>query len=398
MAAALVDANVLDLALLVLPLFSAALWLAIGVWPFMRYPYGSPFERTLTLSAWLLGIYALIDWFFLHVDAFIPSLAAQADTAIVLSEVRASVFTGAIVLLFLASKWLYRGHGRFDLLLAIPGIASLAVVWDGMTYDVQLQSWGPQLLRDPALYALWAGLELVYIGAAIAFTLGLFLAQKRMLPRLRRRIVWSAASLLAILAAWTSTNVVNNLTQTAGVPWFSSLLFIPAAIVIAAFLPLSTEDIGEVFRAVSEVEHRVVALYVFYRSGEPLAAVASSRTLPIEAEQLQGVLDIVGNFVETSMRQFRGYSVTAMRFDRLGIVAVRGQYLIVAAVYDGPAYDAIRSEILRSIRDFEARRWEELANWEGATRIAEEIADELSGLLQLSRPEQDESAGTDPGR
>ncbi len=363
-----------DILLLALPLLSAVLWLAVGIWPFVRYRYGSPLQRSLTAAALLLGVYALIDWYFLRVT--------DKSTAVWLSEVRTTVFTAAVLLLFLAAKWLRYGHAWYDPFLAVPGLVSLVAVWGGMTQDVALVAWGPQLVRNPILYAAWAAIQAAYIGLAILLTLTLFLARKEMPARLRGRIFWSAASLLAILAAWSATNVYNNLTQTAGVPWFSSLLVIPAGIVIAAFLPLAPEEIGEVFRAVSAVESRVTALYVFYRTGEPLAAVASGRTFPIEAEQLQGILEVVGNFVETSLKQFRGYSVTAMRFDRLGILAVRGQFIIVAAVYEGAAYDALRSELLRSVRDFEARRWEGLATWEGATTIAEEVADDLSALLK----------------
>ncbi len=372
--------DLLTALLIALPLVSAACWLAIGIWPFVRYRYGSPFQRTLTAAALLLGVYAIVDWVFLQVNWIFP--ASYHDAAILMSEVRASVFSVAVVLLFLASKWLYLGHARYDAVLVVPALASLAVIWGGMTTDVAVAEWGPQLIRDPALYAGWVGVQMVYILAAVAMTFALFRARRDMPHRLRWRIVWSAASLLAILAAWSTTNVYNNLTQTAGVPWFSSLLIVPAAIVIAAFLPLSPEEIGDVYRAVSGVERHVTALYVFYRGGEPLAAVASGQKFPIEAEQLQGVLEIVGNFVETSMKQFRGYTVTAMRFDRLGIVAVRGEFIIVAAVYEGPAYDALRSELLRGVRDFEARRWERLATWEGASGIAEEVADDLSRLLK----------------
>ncbi len=373
--------DVVGTLLVVLPLASAALWMAIGVWPFVRYRYASPFQRTLTASAFLLGLYALVDWLFLHLAWFYPA-SDIGPPAVLVSEIRATIFAAAIVLVFLASKWLRSGHARYDPLLALPGAASLVVIWAGMTQDAELADWGPRLIRNTSLYAGWAGVQLAYITAAAALTLALYLARRDIPTRLRRRIFWSAASLLAILGAWATTNVYNNLAGTAGVPWFSSLLVVPAAIIVGAFLPLTTEEIGEVFREVASVGRSVQALYVFYRTGEPLAAVAASRTFPIEAEQLQGVLEIVGNFVETSMKQFRGYTVTAMRFDRLGIVAVRGQYLIVAAVYEGAAYDAIRSELLRSVRSFEERRWSGLATWEGATGIAEEVADDLSVLLQ----------------
>ncbi len=376
----------LNLALLTLPLVSAALWLAIGVLPFLRYRYGSPFQRSLTAAALLLGVYALLDWFFLNALA-LPGGDAIASAAVPISEVRSSAFVLAVLFLFMSAKWLYLGHARYDALLTAPAVVSLVLVWGGMTLNADFTGPVPALSRNLALYAGFAVIELGYILAAVGLTLALFLARKEMPPRLRWRIVSSAAALLVLLGVWTSTNVYASFAPGTAFPWFSSLLVIPAGIVIATFLPLSPEEIGEVFRAASAVEQHVTALYVFYRSGEPLAAVAASRTFPIEAEQLQGILEIVGNFVETSLKQFRGYSVTAMHFDRLGIVAARGQYLIVAAVYEGTAYDVIRSELLRGVRDFESRRWDELATWEGATKIAEEVADSLSALMKKPETE-----------
>lgn len=128
----------------------------------------------------------------------------------------------------------------------------------------------------------------------------------------------------------------------------------------------------------------VVAAYVFYRTGEPLAALASSRTLPIDAEQLEALLSVVGNFVETSTSSLKGYAATAMVYDTLGIVAVRGQQIIAAVVYEGPVYAALRKELRRMVQDFEERRATELASFDSASRVAEEAADELSKLLRGS--------------
>jgi len=121
---------------------------------------------------------------------------------------------------------------------------------------------------------------------------------------------------------------------------------------------------------------------MFYRTGEPLVALASSRNLPIGAEQLEGLLAVVGNFVETSVPLSRGYAVTAMRYEGLGIVAVRGEFVIVAAVYDGPAYDALRGELTQALKVFEERSWRQLGTWEDATTVAESAADELSNFLE----------------
>ncbi|MEK6987398.1 MAG: hypothetical protein AABX97_04780, partial [Candidatus Thermoplasmatota archaeon] len=196
---------------------------------------------------------------------------------------------------------------------------------------------------------------------------------------------WTSGSLLAILAFWLTTNMYNNVTQTAGIPWLSSLLIIPASVILVALAPLTAEELGELFRAVSAVDQRVIAAYLFYKSGEPLVALSSSRSFPIEAEQLEGVLAVVGNFVETSVSAAKGYGVTAMRYDRLGILAVRGQYVIAAAVYDGAAYDALRSELVRIVRNLEQKRRHQLQTWEDATKSAEAVAEDFSNLLYRPR-------------
>ena len=125
----------------------------------------------------------------------------------------------------------------------------------------------------------------------------------------------------------------------------------------------------------------VIAVYLFYKSGEPLVALASSRNLPIEAEQLEGLLSVVGNFVETSVPGSKGYASTTMRYENLGIVAVRGEFVIGAAVYDGPEYEPLKDELMRSVRAIEERHWQSLRTWEAATQVAEAAATELSKFL-----------------
>ncbi len=369
-----------DVVLLVLPLVSAALWIAIGIWALRRYRFSSPFQRALTAAAHLLGAYALVDWTFLNVSDSVPVGSA---VLLGLVEVRGTFLTFAFLMILLVTKWLYWGHSRADAAIAAVAVGSLVFVWGGMTSGVSFSegTWGPALGRDESLYFAWLAVQLALVGTAVVLVLAIRAARRDLPPRLRVRITASAVTLVALLAAWVSTNVYASLTANGGVPWFSSLLWIPAAIFVAAFLPMRTEEVGEIFRAISDVQRRVSAIYVFYRTGEPLAAVGSGRNLPIEPEQLEGIVNLVGDFVETSMKEPHRYPVTSMHFDRLGILAVRGQYVIVAGVFEGPAYDALRSELIRTLRSFEERRWEELSTWEGASRIAEEVADELSVLV-----------------
>ncbi len=362
----------------ILPLVSAILWLGMGIGPILRYRFFSPFERSLMVFAVLIGVWAFLDWIFLGLT--------DANLAILVSNVRISVFTFATLALVLASVWIYLGHSRYDLLLVLPVVMSLALIWIGMTKGVEFLSWGPRLIRDRTLYSLWALQGLAYLGTSIVLTTALYFKRKDLPSHIRRRIFWTSGSLLAILTIWLSTNIYNNVTQSAGIPWLSSLLVIPAAIILVALAPLSSEQLGELFRAVSAVDQRVIATYLFYKTGEPLVALSSGRSFPIEAEQLEGVLAVVGNFVETSVSSARGYGVTAMRYDRLGIVAARGRYVIAAAVYDGAAYDALRSELLRIVRTLEQKREGQLQTWEDATKAAEAVAEELSNLVYRPRP------------
>lgn len=376
--------ELVNLLLVVLPALSAVSWLTLGIWLVRRYQFASPFQRSLTAATHLLGTYAIVDWFFLNLPDFGP---VGQSPLIILADIRGTALTLAFLSILLASKWLYFGHSRSDVAIAAIALGSLVLVWGGMNVDVGPGGWGPVLQRNQLMYLAWVAIQLAYIAGAVVLILRIYSARRDLPQRLRIRIAASAGTLLTLLASWLATNVYATLASSGGIPWFSSLLWIPAGIFIAAFLPLKTEEVGEVFRAVSAVEQRVTAIYVFYRTGEPLAALGASRSLPLEPEQLEGILGLVGDFVETSMKSPRGYAVTSMHFDRLGILAVRGQYIIAAGVFEGPAYDALRSELLRVIRSFEERRWNELSDWEAASRIADEVADELGVLIHRPSPE-----------
>ena len=360
--------------LLVLPLATAGLWGTVAYIPLVRYRFASPFRASLSVAFLSLAAWSVLDWAFFRAAA-----AGDVGLALVLSQSRNTAMTLAMFSLLVSAKWIYRGHSRYDILLGLPLLTSLALIWGGMTTGVALPA--PTVERDPTLYALWVALELAYVGGAMLLFSALFAARRDLPSRLRTRFFGGGLSLFTLSALWLGSNLATGLSRSSAPAWLSPLLAVPAIVILLAFAPLSSEEIGEVFLGVAAVEQRVSALYVFYRTGEPLVALGASRSLPIEAEQLQGVLDIVGNFVETSMKGFRGYEVTALRFDRLGIVAVRGQYIIVAALYDGPVYDVLRAEMLRSLREFEERRWQDLATWEAASHVAEEVADDLSRLV-----------------
>src|SRR4030067_751769 len=89
--------------------------------------------------------------------------------------------------------------------------------------------------------------------------------------------------------------------------------------------------------------------------GPPLAAVASGNRYPVDPERLHGIIDTIGGFVETSVQGQGAPQSTVLRFDGMGVVAVRGTHVIAAAVYRAPTYDVLQGELVRIVKAFEAR-------------------------------------------
>lgn len=367
----------IDEVLHVFPLVSAASWAVIGLGAFARYGTAAPFTRALTLFCLLVSAGCLTDWYLL---TFVS--AGSQSFAIDVANLRTSFLAVGSLVILLASKWIDRGHSRYDPLLALPVAGALVVIWSGMTPSVSQASWGPVLGRDPLLFGLFVLQEVAYYGVTITFVLSFTRRRWYLPPRLRRPMLLSVSALLVFVLLWLPTNVYAALAQPSFPPLFSSLLFVPALLVVTAFIPRTREELGEVFRAVSDLEDSVLALYVFYRTGDPLVAVAGTRSLPIEAEQLQSVLDTVQDFVQTSLRKTRRYDATTMQFDRIGIVAVRGEWIIVTAIFEGAAYDALRGEIHRYLEAFEDAHRADLGTFEGASRTADVVADDLHAWLK----------------
>lgn len=349
----------------IVSLGSGIAWWAVGFIPVIRTRLASPLERGLAATAFLLG-----GWAFL--EAVYPVLSG-APSDLIFIGLRLTFITLGTLTLLLAVKWVARGPSRYDPLLLLPVIGSLGLVWTELPVGAGSPSWG---------YGLWATQQIAYVAASVVLTVSSVRGRADPSAAFRWRSIWTLGILLATVAFSLSANIYETLASTFDELWSASFLLIPAVLILAAILPLSVDDWNRAFRGASAIQERVTAIYMFYRTGEPLVALASSRNLPIGAEQLEGLLAVVGNFVETSVPLSAGYAVTAMRYEGLGIVAVRGEFVIVAAVYDGPAYDALRGELTRALKAFEERSWRRLGTWEDATSIAEEVANELSNFLE----------------
>lgn len=149
-------------------------------------------------------------------------------------------------------------------------------------------------------------------------------------------------------------------------------LVLPAAFVLLA-LPFG-------FRTRIE-DRQVRAVYLFHESGDPLAMVASDHLPPFPAQELEPLLGTIRDFVETSVPASRGFAATRMRFGEEGLVAVRGRHVSACIVFRSQADGAIRRDLTRFVRDFEAQNEDRLGTWEEATSLAETASDSLRSLF-----------------
>src|SRR6266571_6603671 len=125
-----------------------------------------------------------------------------------------------------------------------------------------------------------------------------------------------------------------------------TLLAAPAAALMLA-LPF-----GMHLRTTSE-DRQMRAVYLFHRTGEPIAMVAPDHVPRSAPEQLEPLIWTVRDFVETRMPKSRGYDVKSLRFDEEALVAVREAHVSVRAVLRSANTSVIRRDLVRFIRDFE---------------------------------------------
>src|SRR3989442_2814435 len=248
---------------------SAIGWWAVGIVSAVRSRVASPFERALATASFLIGALAFVT----------PYASVSVDGP--LSDLRLTFIALATLLVLLATKWISRGHSRYDALLVVPVIASLTLVWDGFVPNGFDSEW-------PS-YVFWALQQIPYLAAAIVLWGTLYRGRGDLATPVHQRFFWTVGLFVMILAIGLGTNIAGRFLLTRGDPWLASFLLFPAAISLFALVPLPREALGEMLRVVSAIQERVTAIYMFYRTGEPLVALASNRNLPIEPEQLEAV-------------------------------------------------------------------------------------------------------------
>ncbi len=97
-------------------------------------------------------------------------------------------------------------------------------------------------------------------------------------------------------------------------------------------------------------EEAPLAVYLFSRTGTTLLATPTGDRLPMEPEQVGGVLALAGGFAEGD-----GDRVLRVRYDGLGIVGMRGERVVAAVVAPSTQDLDLVPELARFLRRCERR-------------------------------------------
>src|SRR5437667_8995302 len=218
---------------------SAIGWWAVGIVSAVRSRVASPFERALATASFLIGALAFVT----------PYASVSVDGP--LANLRLTFIALATLLVLLATKWISRGHSRYDALLVLPVIASLALIWDGFVPNGFDSAW-------PS-YVFWALQQIPYLAAAIVLWATLHRGTGDPATPIHQRFFWTVGILVMILAIGLGTNVAGRFSPTTGAPWLASFLLIPAAIALIAIVPLTHVGRREQLRVVAAIEARGTA-------------------------------------------------------------------------------------------------------------------------------------------
>src|SRR5437899_9677581 len=149
-------------------------WWAVGIVSAVRSRVASPFDRALATASFLIGALAFVA----------PYASVSVDGP--LADLRLTFIALATLLVLLATKWISRGHSRYDALLVVPVIASLTLVWDGFVPNGFDSEW-------PS-YVFWALQQIPYLAAAIVLWGTLYRRRGHLATPVHQRFFWAGGT------------------------------------------------------------------------------------------------------------------------------------------------------------------------------------------------------------
>jgi len=370
-----------------LPLATAITWFALVIYQVARDRYRTWTEVFFLGAAFFAGLYALSDLLFFNaVDLRWAETAALASfTSLTLSalffnavdlrwaETAAlasfTALTLSALFFMLFGVVFYTRMRRTLFLAAGPGLVLLPYVWLNLVvgFESLEPAGGPPYVGewDDTAYLLWAAFVLLYaVVGAVAF----FLTYREVAattPKLRGRMRGLMIAFVLMVALGSSTNLIRGIVGYRILPLFSTAMILPAAVAFLALSPMSKERLSVAVRKWKARHYDIKAAILIFEDGTLIDSKVRAGERMIDQDLFSGTLDVIQNFMRTSIPLLRGKWLRSISQGDYTLVIERVRRATLTLVLSGQETDQLR----RQMRDL-LLRWEDenrrvLDHWNG---------------------------------
>lgn len=332
---------------------SAGVWAFVAAIPVIRRTAKSPAIWALSLFALALTVYALFD--------LVHSLALSGIEVGLLISAHSSALTLAALFLFFFSKWMNFQRRKSDLIWAAPTAAVLILIWLGAigspaadSLRIGLLFYGPWGLYLTVYFAL--GLVTLVRGAT-------FLRRDSLVMYVK--IMAVILSIAGVFLVATINDILVITLAADRVPLLSTLLFIPGAISLLFFAPISQGDLTSYVKRAAIARHQILHAFLVYQGGSLIVSRSRIGQAVPDDDIFAAVLEAMQRFVRISVPALGGSWLDAIDHGDLKILLERGRHCFLVLVTTGREDDLLRGELRDVLTRFEERNAMRLENWNG---------------------------------
>ena len=359
------------------PFVSAAIWFGLAGYLIRNERYRTWTEVFFLALATSGGAYAAIDPVFFH--------APNVESARIAAVASLSSVTFIAFFLFLYGVALASRFHRRLLVMAVPLVVVLTLIPTSILAGVDRLGgaggpWAPQY--DVPFFAVWFLFALALVIGGVIGVYRTYRVIRGRSPRLARRLEAIVAAFLVAIVLGAATNVVTGLFDIQIVPVFSTTLALPGILLFLAVSPQALEGFESILRRQAPA-YEVEGAILSFSDG----TLIRSRFLPgetsVDEDLFAATLDLIQNFMRSSVSMFRGKWVRTIRHGDRVLVMERGAFTFLTLVIRGAESDPLRRFMIERLKAWEARNEEVLRHWRGVA--ADTVGtDELLGEMFLA--------------
>jgi hypothetical protein len=363
------------------PIVSAGGWFLLAVLQVYRDRRHTWTEVFFLFSCFFAGLYAVGDWLLFNVRPGLPSSAASARLAAMIS-MSSLVLTQAFFLLF-TQVYLDRMRRRYLLVIA-PAVGTLFLVWTVLVSGVRE---GPVYLPifNETAWGILLIYVLIYSLSGIYNLIRLYRIVRTTSKNLARRAAGLVTVFTTVLIAGLGTNGYLGLAGNQDFPPpFSTLLIFLAAAAYYVLYPVGRERISEAIRRFQAQRYSIKAAFITFEDGTLIGAKIRPGEKLIDQDLFGATLDVIQSYMKTSVPILRGKSLSSITHGHYVLVLERARFTYLTVVLEGEETDQLRRQMRDLLLGFESSNRQVLAAWQGIPSEAKGTDDLFTGIFAES--------------